>query len=807
MLQVVEALGRNSSRPRAKTPCLGLDEISTRNEHGDRYATRRGSAWLGLVLGGCLRDVGMVVCQWGAYIELHINWRTPMAKEKSIRFQVKVQLTDAGEAPALQAYAYTHEGMLLAAAPLEQGQAVLDLPLELDGRTVEVVLGPRIDKGQPMPVVQALKRAGAYALSTRVLADKPLLELSIPGRYFPRWCFCFVRGRLVKRITLPNGTVVERPVCHARVHISEVDRIPFIINKLPDIDLYRLRDDLLDRLKIVPLPFPPRPEPGPLGGFGPGGRPVRSMQAMGMDDAESVALASLNVREQASVAALTTAHSTEHLRKSLAALSQLIVVYLCEWRYLWSYFHVDAVATVHADGQGRFSTVIFHDCNDTPDLYFWVEQFDEGAWRTVYRPSIGCGTYWNYVCGTEVVLNLPGARACEEPNYDVPPGVTRFVLPWAIASSPIWGHPNGSPAAPTGWVRTDGFIDYNAGPSLGMLYNAPFGGTLNFIHDDSYYIPSAGIQYYRYSWRRHSAVANTGASDASWTPIMTALARGYRMEYSDRLPTYQAYPVGPFTVGSQSGLFKFKPQVPPAQATDPTTVEVREWVSGNLSEVAASWNTLEAAPPLSDANVVDDAGDFDVKIEVFDAAGNLVLPGAATFRFLGRNFDGTTTRLASPFEEAGGAYVLRVHVDNNGVASALPQPSAGGVMASDNCGFLRYGPTDLVRVRYLATHPNQHAVFAFDITRGSNGLASASTLSPYVEVAAAVAPAGTGAYTRQPDSYYQRDFAPTELVGTCVNAAFAASLGVYGKATNGEERLGYDATRLIAFALAQRTGP
>jgi hypothetical protein len=738
-----------------------------------------------------------------------------MATEKSIRFQVKVQLTDAAETPPLQAYAYTHQGLLLAAAPLEQGQAALDLPADLDGRTVELVIGPRIDKGQPMPVLEALKRAGAYAVPTRVLADKPFLELAIASRYFPKWCFCFVRGRLVKRITLPNGTVVERPVCNARVHISEVDRVPIIINKLPDADIYRLRDDLLDRFKIIPRPFPPQPDPGPLRGFGPGGRPAVPMQAMAMEVArpgvraavEPLSEAALNVRQQATLAALSTPHSTAHLRKSLADLSELIVVYLCDLRYLWSYFRVDAVATVHADGQGRFGTVIVHACSDAPDLYFWVEQFFDGAWHTVYRPSIGCATYWNYVCGTEIVLNLPAARSCEEPSYDVPPGVTLFMLPWAIANSPIWGHPGGSPSAPTGWVRTDGFIDYNAGPTLGMLFNAPFGGTLNLIHDDSYFIPSAGIKYYRYSWRRHSAVANTGASDPSWAPVMTSLARGYRMEYSDRLPTYQAYPVGPFTVGGQSGLFKFKPQLPPSEPTDPSTVVVREWTSGNLSEVGASWNTLDAAPPLSDTNASDDAGDFDIKIEVFDATGNQVLPGATSFRFLGRNADSASTRLASAFEEAGGAYVMRVHADNNGVASALPQPSAGGLTASDDCGFLRYAAADLVRVRYLATHPNQHAVFAFGITRGSNGLASATTLSPYVEVAAAVAPAGTGAYTRQLDTYYQRDFAPTELVGTCVNAAFAAVLSVYGKATNGDDRLGYDASRLIAFALAQRTGP
>lgn len=210
-----------------------------------------------------------------------------------------------------------------------------------------------------------------------------------------------------------------------------------------------------------------------------------------------------------------------------------------------------------------------------------------------------------------------------------------------------------------------------------------------------------------------------------------------------------------------------------------------------------------SAPPLSDDNVTDDAGDFQVKIEVFDTAGNQVLPGASTFRFIARNSDGTTTRLATPAEEAGGAYILSIHVDNNHVASSLPQPSIGGVAASDDCGFLRYSPGAQVHIQYRAAHPNNHAVFRFGITRGSHGMPSASTLAPYVEVAAVSAPTTTTPYTKMSGNY-QRDFTPGELVGTCVNAAFAASLGVYGKATNGHARLGLDATRLIAFALAEQ---
>ncbi len=127
--------------------------------------------------------------------------------------------------------------------------------------------------------------------------------------------------------------------------------------------------------------------------------------------------------------------------------------------------------------------------------------------------------------------------------------------------------------------------------------------------------------------------------------------------------------------------------------------------------------------PIShgDDNVTDDAGDFQVKIEVFDTDGNQVQPGSSTFRFIARNSDGTTTRLATA-EEAGGAYILSVHVDNNHVASSLPQPSIDGVAASDDCGFLRYSPGAQVHVQYWAAHPNNHAVFRFGITRGSSSI-------------------------------------------------------------------------------------
>jgi hypothetical protein len=68
------------------------------------------------------------------------------------------------------------------------------------------------------------------------------------------------------------------------------------------------------------------------------------------------------------------------------------------------------------------------------------------------------------------------------------------------------------------------------------------------------------------------------------------------------------------------------------------------------------------------------------------------------------------------------------------------------------------------------------------------------------------APTSTLPYTKLSGNY-QRDFTPSELVGTCINAAFAANLHVWGKATDGYYRLSNNAEQLIAFALAEQETP
>lgn len=710
---------------------------------------------------------------------------------------ISLKITDQTKIEELQAYVFSAGGKAIGSDSISsKDKAIIDISDSMDGRSITILLGPVKKNNEPTPTVNALKRIGAYELPGRFLLEKPEIDIHIPGIILPLWCRCTVTGQVVKNVSLPDGSVESMPVCNARVHICEVDRWRWILPRIPDLDIFKLREDLLDKLHPIVPPFP-IPDPGPIREF----RLSKTLPPKARSFNTDTNSQFSNASSQLALSALINANNANEIRAQLLQLDYLLTPFWCFFPYIWHHYRKDCIRTIDVDDTGHFSTSIYHDCKDQPDLYFWVEQLEDGVWTTVYKPSVACHTHWNYTCGTHVVINAPNAEACEVPDYDIPDGVTLFVLPYKIGYTPIWGTPAGAPAAPDGWLRSDGFVNYSTS-YLGMLYDAPFGGTLRFYHDDSYFIPKDdtdpgaddnSIKFYRYSYRRSG---DTG----DWTAMTTPQSRGYRMEYNDgSLPTYESYPIPPQTIGGSTNLFEFKPRTPPVRPIDPATVVVREWSTGNINDIAASWSTSTSVPAISDSNVTDSAGDFDVKVEVFNTSGQQVLPGASSFEFLARNSDGSTARYATAGEIINGAFVFQVHVDNNSVTAALPQPSIGAIHASDECGFLRYSdPADSVHIEFTATHPNNHAVFDFTIKRGSTAPPIASTAGIYSETAAILAPP----YNKVA-GVYQQNFTASELVEDCINAAFAADLDIWGKATDGRYRLGIDDHRLIAFALAE----
>ena len=204
------------------------------------------------------------------------------------------------------------------------------------------------------------------------------------------------------------------------------------------------------------------------------------------------------------------------------------------------------------DDNGNFFAIVWYPCDGpTPNLYFSAEQLQGSNWVTIYDPWVRCGTYWNYACGTSVVLNVtdPAAIPCAAPDPVNPPaGADSWVLVTAVGGTFVWGTAPAT-APPVGWLQQDGLTDY------GSTVDAPFGGYLGFRSGASIDIPRTGATYYRWSYR---AMGTT-----PWFFMSDTVVRHYVKETPPALPTFPVETMGPLTVGSQSSLYLFKPLNPP----------------------------------------------------------------------------------------------------------------------------------------------------------------------------------------------------------------------------------------------------
>ena len=178
----------------------------------------------------------------------------------------------------LRTFVFDSRGQLIDSAPVRDGKVEVSLSSGGLGRS-RVFLVPLDEKTQGQRLtVSLLERLGAY--EPVLQGPNGLLDqIQIPGIIIDRWpfCACWVRGHVVRSSD-------NRAVCNARVHICEVDPIPWIIRRLPDPDIFRLRDDLLDILRYpIPRPGPfPDPDPGPLVGPRPGPGPDPGPLARGL---------------------------------------------------------------------------------------------------------------------------------------------------------------------------------------------------------------------------------------------------------------------------------------------------------------------------------------------------------------------------------------------------------------------------------------------------------------------------------------------------------------------------------------------
>jgi hypothetical protein len=725
--------------------------------------------------------------------------KTNGGNTRHVEFAVHMDLIDASgtEQPQVTAYAYSQGGKLLGSKAFDaRGNAKLTVPVVEEGSAVRLMVGPAIEQ----PDIDELLRRGALEQHVRASPKepKPSVTLTIDPDIWRCWILrrCFVQGTLSKR-TVSGGITMDLPVCHASVDIWEVESWPITVTKLPPW--------LIDRLRHI-VAGPVTPDPGDPVEFVPSTlrlqpalRPMSNSDPVPIDVRRAMRPSSVNpaANDEAVLAAVHAAAQSSELkyiaevgsdlqwRQALQQRPDLVRPLLC---YFYPLFITkQKIATATTDECGHFRTSFFRGCQDTPDLYFSARQRLFGWFDiTIYEPlPVACHTYWDYACGTQVTLitTSPFAITCS-PCGPVVAGAN-WVLFTAIGNTSINAIFGGGAAGATS-------------SNLGLLTSgAPWGGMLRPRLDfDNALRETLGVRYYQLSWRK----GTTG----SFTPITRDVFRHYAHMVGTDL-VVEPYRLGPnyMTVGGQQlALFEIPPALPP----------IGQWTVANavLDTENGEFDSVAFSPGLAfnpDGSLVggtsDGSGLYQIKLDLYDAAGNLVNVTAKGIDYYvpdSANLSGTihTVKASTIVQPGGGtlvqgnSLVLTLHVDNNHCWAGIGAPSTPSGTADPCCGVVHYGPGATVTMPYVAYHPHSFATHGFLVVRSATSIITSS--------------GGVGSFAI---SRGVHDMMTLDLPAACINqpecttAAFGERLDVYEMATDGwGSYLGYNDSDNRAFALS-----
>jgi hypothetical protein len=726
-----------------------------------------------------------------------------LALKMPARLVFKVQTEGKPAKPIdFAAYVFSRDGTFLTSVPVKAGAAEISIE-EGKARGARVFFAPPLPEGQSnrAPTLSLMEKSRAYEASwTFDPKAKEYAILPIPEYNWKFWpfCSCRIRGHVVKPVTI-NAVSYDMPVCHARVHICEVDRFPILIERLPDPIILRLRDELT---KLILKPYPPIPGPGPVesrlrinpnvAGLAPA--TTSELQAgvsseMSSGSAEATPMAA--VEQTSSNAAAfpdsmkvsLQSDSAPVLRQAFVENVDYVMPYFCIWEWFWPWWTCEEIAVVQTDGQGAFDATTWFVCGfEDTNLYFWVEYSVGGVWTTVYDPPLLCNTYWNYVCGSDVKIRLydPRVSWCGDPPTS--PGLSLTVL--TIGNNVNVNQVDQDSSHPLYALTPDG---------------RPFGGQLEpHVWFNSDALAGKGITHYRWSYRKADGLD-------SWHAMDPQIVRHYaKLGPGDTL-SFLTYLLGPDPSAPFAGLNEFQIQqvAPPAGALSwAPQVDARE----DTASAKFQTSVLDGNDPASFAGV------YQLKLELFDGSANLVdlttagvellVPPANQSAPFGA---GTFTAVPAP-----SAYLLKdpntghlmgftmmVHVDNNPCAAQIYPVSISGLEA-DPCGFLHYSHGSDVLVSFKAKHPNSFATFHFEIDLGSQGARPGT-----VDGTAGPNKTLPTPYTSDINSVFSGTVAVADLLDGCDQGAFAETLYVWAMATDGWGRLsGLDAGATpFAFAL------
>ena len=700
----------------------------------------------------------------------------------SIRVNVKLHESPKGEkTPDVVAYAFTSSGHFITKANVNgEGDASLRLPGIASAREIRVVVGPAVADEQ-QPTLSELTRRGAKEQFVRVGPKDhvPAITLEIRPEIWLCWIrFCFAQGKLLKRV-VSAGLPLDLPVCNADVQIWEVEPIEFIIAKLPDLEIEKLR-----RVIINP------PDPAPVERLATASRNLQVARPVATFDARAVqtssALGNLQFIAQRS-------HTAE-LRQALIENAAVSRLFICELIPL--FVTKTLVATTTTDRCGRFESFIFLSCfSPNPNLYFTASVDIFVFSIPIYEPvPVACYTYWNYQCGTEVALFTESifAPTCSPcPPVDATQNYVLFRAIGNVALDTIYGTSSTLAASTTN--ANIGQIANGAGPGL----NAPFGSVSNSlpllprIEFDNSLRDSNLAKYYQISYR----FGTTG----SFAPLVGEINRPYDHFVASVGLVTSRYLLGPDPIGApKPQLFEIPPSLPP---------------EGGWAFPDPRYDLANAQFPSSDLPVPAIAGGthgkYQIKLDLFDSLGNpvdIAAAGIAYFVPTTVDPDGTihTADASTLGLVNGNSFIMTLHIDNRPTFGALGTPALDG-NPTDTCGVFRYlagvgGPAGVVSIPFTATQPDDFATYSYRLSRGAVLLEPPTSSGP---VSAATNPMIISISAKS----LLTEILPDGTSSICDVAGFAEDLYVAAMATNGWSRLSeYDKSPPPrAFVLAPTT--
>ncbi len=681
--------------------------------------------------------------------------KAPKEIGKLVAFEIGYEkLPD--EERGLTVYLFDPEGKLLGSAPVKKDRA--SLPLEIaQTKGAQILVAPNIP-GKRKPKLEDLRKADAFEPKYVFDPHKPVQVLQpIPIDISKLWlmCRCVVKGKVVKP-AIVNGTLVYRPVCGAKVHICEVDKLWLLIPRLPKDVIFRMRDELIKDWKkyrllpkppIIKFPWPP-PPPDPYRIFpvrpqemeAPEERvtPINLPSTFGGEGLLSPAPSSFwyhpnwlnpqpeppfpeyiepRIGQQMMNAkmALTSTRSRKaeklpllidsipaKVSKDLASSSEVAVrgalreltPMILPYICFWPWFHPYICV-----------------CDELATVVSDYGDFETAIWYRCAGDKPDLYFWVEYeIDGVWTTVYNPKPLCCHV-HWNYPCGEEVML---AITDPRVpWCAPNPDLPELKVLVKTFGNglsmseIDKTGTASRGKTTaGEPLAGSLELRLDMSRSnLIALGVTHYRCSYRRVTKGDGTTAATDSWH----VMAREVYRPYVEKVWTLSPYPhfknvykyekMGPFTADM---LFKIQPNAPTSGT----------WYDSVMNEhLDLAWAYFDTALLKEMDGTTPAAGQYEIKLELFDSYGNLIKwndPGGT-----GESILAFMTDNPAPFEPSTGmtealapadnliisgtdilGFKLTLYVDNTPCEAAIDDPFITSLpdVKSGPCGFLFFDP-------------------------------------------------------------------------------------------------------------------